>query len=136
MATLGELLWATYFLTNMHDTYIQSESELPKKIGEEIDFLADHLIDYDEKPYRFGGWREEGIANIQTHIRTTLIKQFQAYVEELEGEYVDEENIDLPDDMKFGTGRVRDFRVGKNTGLRVAIDKANNFIKYLEQKRP
>ena len=81
----------------MHDTYTQSE----KLFAEEFDLT------------------EEIDSKLQSHIRTTLIKQFQAYVKELEGE------------RKNGDG----WAVTKfNHGIDLAIEKANNFIKYLEQQ--
>ena len=92
----------------MHDTYTQSE----KLFAEEFDLT------------------EEIDSKLQSHIRTTFIKQFQAYVKDLEVEMkgVCCPELEYHDD--YCCMKVKGF----NQSLNLAIDKANNFIKYLEQK--
>lgn len=96
----------------MHDTYIQSE-----KLFEEIQAPDDLL--YNRPMFK-------------KHTRTTLIKQFQAYVKELEGEM--HKNLsEMQTGSEFMTPRMYK-AIAHNDALNLAIDKANNFIKYLEQR--
>lgn len=133
----------------MHDTYIQSEKEFREKFVRD-DGLMDKYIYLEHID-------DNGVPEcittseaIQSHIRTTLIKQFQAYVKELEGERKEDyTEKDIEDRLKVFTltplsaESIKEFtrvisdissKLGHTKALNLAIEKANNFIKYLEQR--
>jgi hypothetical protein len=62
----------------MHDTYIQSEEEFEEK------FPATHDIWLAEKGNLTISEYSVPVSKLKSHIRTTLIKQFQVYVKELD----------------------------------------------------
>lgn len=92
----------------MHDTYIQSEKE-----------WEESNLCYCDKCKKFSFEKR----------KDTLIAQFQTYVKELEGEWMEFD----PEKME-GIFHDPSAVQGYSTGLQLAIDKANNFIKYLEQR--
>ncbi len=96
----------------MHDTYIQSEFTTYDLRGE----IQNH--------------KEEIVRQLNEKLKDALIKQFQAYVKELEAKKATSDEDGRYEVSDIGNS----FWVGHNCAIDLAIDKANNFIKYLEQR--